>query len=81
MTRLTKIKKAAEKYESLTEVMARRNIVQDRLKALVHEYGLEEVATAAGYTSNTLQQYMRVKTPPMISESSVIKAEKILTSI
>ena len=51
---------------------------RNKLKDLVEKYGLELVATAAGFTEGTLHQYIRVKHVPSIRHDSVIQAERIL---
>jgi hypothetical protein len=49
---------------------------QKRLKILVEKHGVDTTAAAAGMTTSTLVQYIRVKTVPAINENSVLKAER-----
>lgn len=49
---------------------------QARLKAMVDEFGLKNIALAAGFTEKTLLQYIRVTSPTAIAENSVVRAEK-----
>jgi len=48
---------------------------------LVLKYGVGDVALAAGYTSGTLTQYLRVSVPRNIGEESVKQAEIIFSEL
>lgn len=73
---LSTLSKLADKYDG--DVMTRRKEVQGKLIELVDKHGLAKVAIAGGWTTSTLSQYVRVKTPSPISESALTKAETVL---
>ena len=53
--------------------------LQNRLKLMVKNHGIELTALAAGFTVATLGQYIRVNHAPSLNYKSVIKAEYILS--
>lgn len=81
MNELTKIKRMASEYDNSDNVIKRRGELQERLKTLCDKYGTARVIAATNYTAGTLDQYLRSKTPPSISEVTVFKAENILSNI
>jgi len=55
---------------------------QQRIGALVSEWGLEAVALASGWSTATIKVYLSSKkTQPSISLDSLMQAEQILKSI
>ena len=81
MKTVANVRKQSEKYDSPVSRAERRLSVQQRLRVLCDTHGVELVSAATGYTSGTLVQYLRVKEPPMIGESTISKAEKILSEL
>ncbi len=75
------INERLEGYNTTTIEMNMRIQRQARLKNLTRKFSVEIVARAAGLTMNTLQQYLRVKIPTSIAESTVIQAETILEGL
>jgi hypothetical protein len=76
MTRLDKIKVAAEKYDTAIKQDTSTN---DRLRVLVEKYGVEEVSAASGLAVSSLLHYTRRVAPLRASLHSVIKAETVLS--
>ena len=76
MTRLDKIKVAAEKYDTAIKQDTSTN---DRLRVLVKKYGVEEVSAASGLAVSSLLHYTRRVASLRASLHSVIKAETVLS--
>lgn len=54
---------------------------QQILSELVDKYGIEHVALAAGLTTSSLKQYLRVKNPSNIGERAVNQAVAVFKLI
>ena len=80
-TKREKIINRLSRYTGYEIEMAMRVDRQNRLKILVQQHDIESVALAGGLTVNTLKQYLRVKLPASIAETTVVQAETILKGL
>ena len=80
-TKREKIINRLSRYTGYEIEMAMRVDRQNRLKILVQQHDIESVALAGGLTVNTLKQYLRVKLPTSIAETTVVQAETILKGL
>lgn len=74
------IEKRVAKFRAKTVIELSKTHLQrqQRLKDLVDEYGVTDVAHASGLSEKTVIQYCRVKVPPQIGETPIRQAEVVL---
>lgn len=68
-----------ERYERSRKQMEKESsfMLKEKLNTLVETYGIEAVAAATGLKFSTISTYLSTRNPK-ISESKLIRAEKIL---
>ena len=82
MTKYDRVFNASKHYASAEQHLKRLSDRRSRLQALVGEFDTKLVATAAGLSPSTVEVYCRnTKTPPVISEETVTRAESILHNL
>jgi phage-related minor tail protein len=74
MIDINKVLQARKKYDEPKESQT-----SVRLKALVDKYGVDAVCAASGLKVSSVVQYTTKKNSPQCSESTVKKAETILS--
>ena len=72
--RVKKFKSGGTDYKTYQDL-------QQRLRSMVKEHGVECVSEATGLTVKTIQQYARVSVAPAISKATIDKAEIILEGL
>ena len=68
-------------YDNQSKLIIARKDRQQRLKTLINDHGLADVALASGFNVTTLAQHVSAKIAPSIAEDKVIKAETILKGL
>lgn len=82
MTRREKITELLKTYDRSQQDKINEKVkLQHRLQALVHEFGIDDTALAAGIRPSTLVNYIRARVPVSVSEKTVEQAENILSQV
>lgn len=79
MIDIKKVLDAAIKYDEVKRSESKAINTNERLTVLVKHYGIEAVSAASGLMVSSLVQYTTKKSAPKCSESTVLKAEHILS--
>ncbi|MBQ4838815.1 MULTISPECIES: hypothetical protein [Pseudoalteromonas] len=77
---IEKIREAVERLNDPAVVHEQQIEIQTRLKNLVVQYGIENVAAASGLAQSSLQTYLRSKRPN-INRQTVAQAEQVFKMV